>query len=67
MTYRDKKHFEANYKFFEDEVTRKVIADDEARFSEWVKGVFLEGTVSTERKGKGKGKGKAEGGDIVWE
>ena len=47
LTYRDKAHFDANWAFFENEGTRKLIQADEAKFSEWVKGVFLEGTEVT--------------------
>jgi hypothetical protein len=50
LTYADKAHFDANWAFFEDEESRKVIAEDEAKFSEWVKGVFLETTSTTQRK-----------------
>ncbi|KAK7991612.1 hypothetical protein PG996_013374 [Apiospora saccharicola] len=42
LTYRDKAHFDANWAFFEDPETRKIIAADEAKFSEWTKGVFLQ-------------------------
>ncbi|KAK8097854.1 uncharacterized protein PG998_013340 [Apiospora kogelbergensis] len=41
LTYRDKAHFDANWAFFEDPETSKIIAEDEAKFSEWTKGVFL--------------------------
>ncbi|KAK5169449.1 uncharacterized protein LTR77_005425 [Saxophila tyrrhenica] len=43
LTYRDRAHFDANWAYFEDEEFREIIAADEAKFSEWVKGVFLSG------------------------
>ncbi|KAK7942640.1 EthD domain-containing protein [Apiospora aurea] len=42
LTYRDKAHFDANWAFFEDPETSKIIAADEAEFSEWTQGVFLQ-------------------------
>lgn len=42
LTYRDKAHFEANWAFFEDPETSRIIAADEAKFSEWTRGVFLQ-------------------------
>ncbi|KAK8068982.1 hypothetical protein PG994_005598 [Apiospora phragmitis] len=33
LTYRDKAHFDANWAFFEDPETSKIIAADEAKFS----------------------------------
>lgn len=42
LTYRDRAHFDANWAFFEDPETRRIIAEDEAKFSEWTKGVFLQ-------------------------
>ncbi|KAK0391968.1 hypothetical protein NLU13_1466 [Sarocladium strictum] len=42
LTWRDREHFDANLAFFADEETGKIIADDEAKFSEWVKGVLLQ-------------------------
>ena len=42
LTWRDKEHFDSNWAFFEDEEFGKIIAEDEAKFSEWVKGVFLQ-------------------------
>lgn len=50
LTYRDRAHFEANWAFFEDEETRRLIAADEVLFSEWVRGVFLETTSTTRGK-----------------
>ena len=41
LTYRDRAHFDANWAFFEDPETRRIIAEDEAKFSEWTRGVFL--------------------------
>ncbi|KAK8044545.1 hypothetical protein PG993_004569 [Apiospora rasikravindrae] len=42
LTYRDKAHFDTNWAFFEDPETSKIIAADEAKFSEWTRGVFLQ-------------------------
>jgi hypothetical protein len=42
LTWKDKQHFESNMAFFQDEETAKIIKDDEAKFSESVKGVFLQ-------------------------
>ncbi|KAK8022954.1 hypothetical protein PG991_006835 [Apiospora marii] len=42
LTYRDKAHFDANWAFFEDPETSRIIAADEAKFSEWTRGVFLQ-------------------------
>lgn len=47
LTWRDKAHFDSNWAFFEDEEFGKIISEDEAKFSEWVKGVFLQGTEET--------------------
>lgn len=40
LTYRDKAHFDANWPFFEVPEICRIIAKDEANFSEWTKGVF---------------------------
>lgn len=48
LTYRDKAHFDANWAFFEDEETAKLIKEDEAKFSAWTTGVFIGPTISTE-------------------
>lgn len=42
LTWRDKAHFDANWAFFEDPEFGRIIAEDEAKFSESVKGVFLQ-------------------------
>ncbi|KAL2211741.1 hypothetical protein CC79DRAFT_1317814 [Sarocladium strictum] len=42
LTWRDKEHFDENWAYFEDPEFGKIIAEDEAKFSEWVKGVFLQ-------------------------
>ncbi|KAH8174506.1 ethD domain-containing protein [Sarocladium implicatum] len=42
LTYRDKEHFESNWAFFKDEEFVKIITEDEAKFSEWAKGVLLQ-------------------------
>ena len=47
LTYRDKEHFDANWAFFEDEETARLIKEDEEKFSAWVTGVFIGPTIST--------------------
>lgn len=42
LTWRDKAHFDANWAYFEDPEFGQIIAEDEAKFSEWVKGVLLQ-------------------------
>ncbi|KAK8085183.1 HypE protein [Apiospora hydei] len=42
LMYRDNAHFDANWAFFEDPETSKIIAADGAEFSGWTKGVFLQ-------------------------
>lgn len=47
LTYRDQAHFDANWAFFLNETTQKLIQEDEVKFSESVRGVFLGGTEVT--------------------
>ncbi|OGM48500.1 hypothetical protein ABOM_002432 [Aspergillus bombycis] len=50
LTYRDKAHFDANWAFFEDEETSKLIKEDEEKFSAWVTGVFIGQTITTDSR-----------------
>lgn len=49
LTYRDKAHFDANWAFFENKETARLIREDE-KFSAWVKGVFIGPTITTGTK-----------------
>lgn len=46
LTYRDRAHFEANWAFFENPETAKLIKENEETFSAWTTGVFID-TVTT--------------------
>lgn len=46
LTYRDKAHFDANWAFFEDEETSRLIREDEDKFSAWTMGVFIGPTIT---------------------
>ena len=46
LTYRDRAHFEANWAFFENPDTAKLIKANEDTFSAWTTGVYID-TVTT--------------------
>ncbi|TPX18276.1 uncharacterized protein E0L32_002785 [Thyridium curvatum] len=50
LTYRDRAHFDANWAFFEDPETARIIREDEAEFSAWTKGVFIGPTITTDTR-----------------